>query len=249
MNTQCPHCQTLFRIEQEQLAAADGRVRCGHCRHVFDARAHLQKELPLEGQPEPGAGTRTGEQPELELGGPPAGGVTGLLLSDLGHEPAERARRSRRSLVGWGAVNVVLVVLLMAQLLFAQREAFAQDPTLRPVLARMCAVAGCTLPPRRAVDQVELVRRNVYAHPNVKDALIIDVTFVNNATFAQPYPVLTVSLGNLHGEPLIRRNFKPREYLPELGPNARMAPGSPVHVSLEVRDPGREARTFEIGFS
>jgi len=247
MNTQCPHCQTLFRIEQAQLDAAGGRVRCGHCRRLFDARSHLQKELPLEALPEPGDDDST--QSELAFGNAPAGGVAGMLLSDMAQEPTGRARRPRRSLVGWALVNAALVVVLLGQVLFAQREAFAQDPTLRPVLARMCTVAGCTLPPRRAVDQVELVRRNVYAHPNVKDALIIDITFVNNATFAQPYPILTVSLGNLHGRPLIRRNFKPREYLPELGPNARMAPGSPVHVSLEVRDPGRKARTFEIGFS
>jgi predicted Zn finger-like uncharacterized protein len=35
--TKCPHCQTLFRIQQDHLAAAGGEVRCGVCYKVFDA--------------------------------------------------------------------------------------------------------------------------------------------------------------------------------------------------------------------
>ena len=254
MNTQCPHCRTVFRIGPDQLQAAGGRVRCSHCRRVFDARARLQKELPLEGDaPRAGNEERAGtaaraRQAELGLGRAREGGVSGVLLSDLATEPAAGPRASRRYLWGWSAVNVALIVVLCGQLLFAQRAAFSQDEVLRPLLVRMCNVAGCTLAPRRAVDRIELVRRNVYAHPNVDDALIIDATFINNARFAQPYPLLTVSLGDIRGEPLIRRNFRPREYLPGLDPNARMAPGSPVRVTLEVRDPGRAARTFEIDF-
>ena len=35
--TRCPDCATAFRATSEQLAARDGRVRCGHCGAVFDA--------------------------------------------------------------------------------------------------------------------------------------------------------------------------------------------------------------------
>lgn len=243
MNTQCPHCRTVFRIGTDQLQAAGGRVRCGHCRAVFDARQRLQKELPLAA----GSSTAAG-QGSLEFGRARAA-VSGVLLSDLGGERDRPPARSRWTFAGWTALNVLLVTLLLGQLVYAQRDAFAQDPSLRPLLVQMCNPLGCTLPPRRAVERIELVRRSVYAHPNVEDALIIDATFVNNARFAQPHPVLSVSMGNARGEPLIRRNFSPQEYLPELDPNQRMAPGSPVRVTLEVRDPGRAVRTFELDFS
>ena len=248
MNTQCPHCRTVFRLQPATLEVAGGRVRCGHCRRIFDARSRLQKELPLG--PPPAAGPRA-DQPPLDLGEPIQPTVSGLLLSDLEEAPPARRRGtpSRRSIAGWSVVNLVLLAALCGQLLFIQRAAFAQNPSLRPLLAEVCALAGCSLEPRQAVERIELVRRNVYAHPNVEDALIIDARFVNTASFPQPYPTLTVSLGNLRGEPLIRRNFSPREYRPELDPHARMAPGSPVRVTLEVRDPGRDARTFELDFS
>jgi predicted Zn finger-like uncharacterized protein len=37
MKTRCPDCQTVFRVTPEQIKARAGKVRCGHCRTVFDA--------------------------------------------------------------------------------------------------------------------------------------------------------------------------------------------------------------------
>jgi len=244
MNTQCPHCRTVFRISQEQLAAADGRVRCGHCLEVFDARRRLQKELPLGPSD---AAANAAEQGHLSLDRRTEP-VSGVLLSDLG-EGETLPSRSAWSLAGWAVINLLLVTLLFGQVVYAQRETFAADRTLRPVVLWMCNLTGCTLPPRRAVDRIELVRRSVYAHPNVDDALIIDATFVNSAPFAQPHPILTVSLGDRHGEPLIRRSFEPVQYRPEIDVNQRMAPGAPVRITLEVHDPGPRVRTFELDFS
>ena len=38
MQTECPNCHTLFRITEVQLQMAEGMVRCGFCKRVFDAR-------------------------------------------------------------------------------------------------------------------------------------------------------------------------------------------------------------------
>lgn len=42
--TRCPHCETVFRLQQDQLTLHDGLVRCGHCRQVFDATRSLVPE-------------------------------------------------------------------------------------------------------------------------------------------------------------------------------------------------------------
>ncbi|MBM2766112.1 DUF3426 domain-containing protein [Burkholderia anthina] len=49
--TRCPHCETVFRLQQEQLSLHDGLVRCGHCQQVFNASQSLVPELAQ--QPEP----------------------------------------------------------------------------------------------------------------------------------------------------------------------------------------------------
>ncbi len=39
--TRCPDCGTSFRVQESQLAASQGFVRCGRCDAVFDARQSL----------------------------------------------------------------------------------------------------------------------------------------------------------------------------------------------------------------
>ncbi|MDR0233445.1 MAG: zinc-ribbon and DUF3426 domain-containing protein [Zoogloeaceae bacterium] len=67
MLTRCPHCQTVCRASQEQLALHHGQVRCGVCHHPFNAHAHLVEEdealFLLFWQEDE-------SQPELPLAGP-----------------------------------------------------------------------------------------------------------------------------------------------------------------------------------
>lgn len=44
MLTQCPNCQTIFRVTAEILRVAEGQVRCGRCQRQFDALARLIEE-------------------------------------------------------------------------------------------------------------------------------------------------------------------------------------------------------------
>lgn len=46
MYTQCPECQTAFRITATVLKQAAGRVRCGGCGKAFNAIEHLSEEPP-----------------------------------------------------------------------------------------------------------------------------------------------------------------------------------------------------------
>ncbi|MES9858673.1 MAG: DUF3426 domain-containing protein [Sedimenticola sp.] len=47
MHARCPFCQTLFRIHDEQLKAANGKVHCSRCHQVFDAINNLEEGIEL----------------------------------------------------------------------------------------------------------------------------------------------------------------------------------------------------------
>ncbi len=49
--TRCPECQTAFRVHENQLAARQGKVRCGACGFVFDAFASLVEVIQEKRQP------------------------------------------------------------------------------------------------------------------------------------------------------------------------------------------------------
>ncbi|VAW98883.1 hypothetical protein MNBD_GAMMA23-2138 [hydrothermal vent metagenome] len=41
MYTRCPICKTNFSVSEAQLQVAQGKVRCGSCKNVFNARQHI----------------------------------------------------------------------------------------------------------------------------------------------------------------------------------------------------------------
>lgn len=58
--TRCPNCSTSFRVTNEQLAAHQGKVRCGRCSFIFNARDYLQQIEPVPAS----STTDTGIAPE-----------------------------------------------------------------------------------------------------------------------------------------------------------------------------------------
>lgn len=65
MLTQCPNCQTTFRVTSEILRVAHGQVRCGRCHTQFDALERLLEEAPA-GAVESGRFLKPSE-PQIEV--------------------------------------------------------------------------------------------------------------------------------------------------------------------------------------
>jgi len=78
--TQCPFCQTTFRVAQDQLKLRGGLVRCGTCKEVFNGNDHLvAPEIAQQlvvAPPTPTAAPRSTEsaEPHAPLGWPPLPG-------------------------------------------------------------------------------------------------------------------------------------------------------------------------------
>ncbi len=43
--TRCPNCRTAFKVTEPQLAAHGGKVRCGKCAFIFNARDSLEQRV------------------------------------------------------------------------------------------------------------------------------------------------------------------------------------------------------------
>ncbi len=148
----------------------------------------------------------------------------------------------------WALGALLLLFAIISQLLFWQRDALAANPSTRGLVATMCGVLGCELEPLRDVERIELLQRSVYSHPNATGALIISVSMVNNAGFAQPYPTLAIRMADVRGRTVAARDFAADDYLKPGEGGESMPVGAPVTITLEVLDPGRDALTFELDF-
>ena len=228
LRTRCPFCHALYRVSRKQLRAADGQVRCSSCNSVFDGKAFLEGEVDNSVPavpPPPRESLQEVVEPKAERQGR-------LLLRAL-----------------WLVVTILVVVLLLQIVHFQSNRIATSSPTLRPLIESYCNLTGCKVAPRRDIGAIELRSRDIRSHASVANALVISAVMVNRAAYAQPFPLFEISLTNLQGRIVATRHFEPHEYLdnPALA-EARMAPGLPVRVTMEIFDPGEHAVGFEFAF-
>ncbi|MDZ7805402.1 DUF3426 domain-containing protein [Thiohalophilus sp.] len=170
------------------------------------------------------------------------------LRESLAIEPPEP--RSWLATLGGSLLFLILVALLIGQLaLFRPLDVVRYVPQSQPWLEQFCQQLPCRFTPYRDTDRLRLLNRDVRAHPDQDDALLISATLVNEAEVAQAYPAVRVTLFDLSGNRVARRRFTPADYLGERhSPFMQMQPDTPLQIKLEVADPGSEAVNFEFDF-
>ena len=158
--------------------------------------------------------------------------------------PSEPAQRRWPA---WLAVAALLLSLGLLALI-AERDTLAADARWRPWLERSCETLPCTLAPWREPAAMQLMTRDVRPHPSVPGALLISASFRNQAQWAQPWPQLDLTLSDLNGRPIAQRQFQPDQYLGIGARESLIQPDQTASVTLEVRDPGKQAVAFEFNF-
>lgn len=162
--------------------------------------------------------------------------------------PIEVPPRPLATVTGILAI-LVLLLLLLGQYAYFERDRLARHAALRPLLGSLCQVLDCRLAALREPERVRLLRHEVHSHPTRPDALYINATIVNDAGANQAYPLLRVMFRDSDGRLLAQRDFLPGEYLPaDVDPARGMTPGEPVNIQLELVDPGKQAVSYEFDF-
>ncbi len=152
---------------------------------------------------------------------------------------------------GW-AIRSIMFFLLIAIAVglysYRSRDALIENPTLRPWVSKACAVLGCELPAQVDVSALKVVKRSVFSHPTIADSLVINLAFVNEAEFFQPYPALEIRLTDRTGGVVIQNDVKPEDYVANWQESKELAVGERVELNLTIADPGQTATSFEFQF-
>ncbi len=315
MQTQCPHCDTRFRVTESQVNTADGFVRCSVCKEIFNAievasqdehqHSLLSEENPdnipytlivddnsfdgdsqdtyvddfddrdiestledeLEAEVNSDTITDTEDVNFNETSATDEARKDAFDFFDedsnesLSHVVPDKYRNSddtdRASVttgIFWGIGITLLCTTLFAEYLWFNRNQLSQHTQLKTWADDLCQQFECKDVAMRDPSQIELVTRNVYSHPNEKNALMINVTLKNNAKFSQPLPVMQVSFSDIRGAAIASRRFLPEEYLPieDQPAGAKrlhiLQPDTNITFTMAIQDPGKQALTYEFDF-
>ncbi len=173
------------------------------------------------------------------------------LLASIGAEPLEVAyedprTRVRRRLL-WGAACLGAIILLIAQVAWLEFSRLSKLEPYRSYYAKICPSIGCTLPEITDTSAISASKLMVRTHPSEKNALMVDVILQNNADFEQSFPALLLTFSDLQNKTVAARQFKPDEYLGgELTGVDRMPVKQPIHVAIEIQDPGAKALSYSM---
>lgn len=155
----------------------------------------------------------------------------------------QRPRRQSSKL--WTLLAGPLVLLLVVQLVHANRAALALHPQIGPALVRVYQQVGLTLRPDWDLNAYDFLRRDVVSDPAAPGTLKVRVSLKNTAEFPQPYPLLRLELVDRWGERVRARDFTPAEYLPD-APARLLDPAEQVNATVSILDPGPDAESFRF---
>ncbi len=185
---------------------------------------------------------------ERQKDDPPAA-VAGESGSNFQIDQVFEKQHSSFSSLLWGVASLLLILLLILQLSWQYRERVIQYEYGQQLLSQICRIAGCTPPERRDTSQIFIQHRDLRGHPGKPNALLLQLSMVNRADFAQPFPKLYLSLFNDRDKLISGRTFEPEEYLsdPSLV-TGLMQQSEPTFISMELVDPGKDVTGFKFDF-
>lgn len=225
MYTQCPHCEAVFRVSIKEITAANGKLRCGECSHVFDGMVSVSSTYSQNNNTQK---NRTNES-----------GVTPA------YSHTEDSQDQSKKLMLWAAVG--LIALMLLQVTYSARNWLAHQPLTSGITRATCSLIGCTIKPKRNPKEIKIASRNVYAHPNEPNSLIIAATFNNKASFSQPLPLIEVNFLDKTGKVVALRRFRPAEYQRQQT-DKLFNPDETITFRIKIKDPGDDAVSFQFKF-
>lgn len=174
-------------------------------------------------------------------------------LLDLQDDPLqlqwEKPPRSLGKRLLWAGLAVVAALALLGQYVVFHFDELARQDAYRPWFVSLCPALGCTVPSRVDIRLIRSSNLVVRSHPTFAGALVVDAIIYNRAPFSQPFPLLELRFADLNNKLIASRRFKPSEYLSgDLAGQSEMPPQIPIHIALDILDPGKRAVNYSLSF-
>jgi len=151
--------------------------------------------------------------------------------------------------IGLMLTILVLIGTLAIQYLWQQRAIYSQQADYRSIYEWACQWLTCDLQPLRQIAAIQSDNLIIRAHPEIDNALAVNITMHNGAEFPQPFPVMILSFQSANNATIALREFAPHEYLSAGLSEVELMPVmAPVEIELELIDPGPDAVNYTLAF-
>ena len=235
--TRCPNCTSVFKVTPQHLQVQEGNVRCGHCLQIFNSFSDLatlqeevevDKPLELSIESEEVKSDTKNEVLAVEVSGAAKVGGQNSYTFDAIQSP----RVSRV----WGLINICILVILVGQAIYLYRaELSIFSPSSRPYLEQYCEILNCKIPISQQTELLSIESSDMQKEAAQQGVATLIVMIRNQATFAQLFPSLELTLTDTKDKALASRIFSPGEYLEKNGHlSDAIEPDKEISVTLKI---------------
>lgn len=229
--THCPACETQFFVTDEQLGQHEGKVRCGQCLHVFNAKLQIIETAEVQSYDVPtddviattplpeqqfSESPHIAQQPvftttdEPIIAEPPPNHFDDFLVK---HKRSKTGRFTHKWM--WWVLAIILTILAIAQsLYFLRNEVALYYPKTKPFLERACLYLQCKIELPKMIEFIVIDDSDIQEDAQHQGLIWLSSTLVNQASFTQAFPNLELTLTNVEDQPKFRKVISPKDYLP-----------------------------------
>jgi hypothetical protein len=146
----------------------------------------------------------------------------------------------------WVAGVSLLALFFVLQVVHSERNDLVRSSAWGAAVARTYDFLGLSVLAPTDLTAYELRQWGAASDPNEPNRLMLRASIVNRASYAQPYPLLRLSLQDRFGGTIGMRDVAPADYLPGAGGTGLLEPGQRADALIRIVDPGSEAVGFEL---
>lgn len=264
--TSCPKCDTHFLLNEELIKAHRGKVQCGSCEHIFNAKNRLTEvaddvtdadeyqasleenldtsDIPIDFSTEAPSNkaeddSTTSEDNYIGTFSPttiPSTATDQPLILD----GLDLPRKPRKHIVIFSIFSLLLIFTASIQAIYHLRVKIAAEyPQFKPVLVKACAQLKCTINLPKKLDLITIGDSDMQEDDNFKSVINFTSSIKNNANYVQAYPNIELTLTNAEDKIAIKRLIPPKDYL---SAEKKVEDGlaaqtiSPINLAIYVKD-------------
>jgi predicted Zn finger-like uncharacterized protein len=257
--THCPACETQFFVTDEQLNQHEGKVRCGQCLHVFNARQQIiepeQAAPPSSEQGEVQHATTI--QPDTPFNADETGDSQTIPValdepfliepeaSPQTYTPSHlddfldktKLKKSRKPLNKWLWIIAIILFVLFAiaqATYFLRNEIAIYYPAAKPYLTKACEVLQCRVELPKKIELIVVDDSDIQEDAERQGLIWLSSTLINQARFPQALPNLELTLTDVEDQPKLRKIITPAEYMPQ---DREVQQGLAANEEIRIRLP------------
>ena len=180
---------------------------------------------------------------------PPEETPESILLSELPNRRPAGPVLPLWKRLSYGFAIVVLLMLLALQIAYFLRAELASGlPASRPFLELLCRPLGCAVPLPRQLGRQAIAASNLEHDTEQKSRVRLTFLLANRTGQTQAWPVVSLTLTDVHESPVAQKLFPPEVYLPQgTKVQSGMADGSEREVRLELDIGNLAATGYALG--